>query len=854
MKKTTLLMALGAWNAGATPDGMFAKSVWKASTLKLNMRDTFTSPVKETNSNLSSPAPLTNDHHRNLADDANTDLELACDQAFFKCMPNIECVTCFSDLSQGEVDWATVTEETPCTDVIDYLTEKGYCNDLKKNNAGQDAFCAAFNACVPWYESKDKPDNGDGGNSTDVDIDCSILTECNWEGFHRGFLGDGICHENYPGCYNTKICNYDGGDCCEDTCKDDTSIAECGHDGYACRDPKSTKCDPSLSSECPGEDDADGKKTDDADDVSCASDETKYRLVMFDSFGDGWDLTKLSISPENDSSNVIFSGGLKDGAQGTEYICLSSSSTCYQVNVGGGIWGNEVSWEIRPLSEGTKSLAEGSSPMDCTFSVAGTACERTCSGKSNVDPTDDPEYKTYKELYTCIQEKCLIQVGVCMAQETCAPCFAEDSPDYCFANDSFNAVIDCGLCKCTDTWGEFCTTKKASPGAVIPSNSDQPDKKPCTSAETLQGSNAVLKFSNCTDFDEVAMMVTDFDTNNFGTLDTFEACAHSYNNDPGHGGKTAMFCMNILYEAINADISDDDEDPTSPKEAISALAGLVYNNAQEFCECANAASDLCPLCPSFIHFKTLLYESLDACKSLDEIDCAAWSEFQPKCKANLEDVFDRVDFSNKAQCDYVKTTCGDAGPFPAFRRLDCGGEISKASWDFYKTYARDCLQGDDGIPPSESPGDKTPAPTPPPSKGGGGSSVKTPIPTAKPYVPDGGGGYKPYVPSNDDDDTGSDSKPKTSHFWRNILIMGVLGGGGYWYYKRHSESFSFIRYRQAPRNFGGSDGNTLYNGLAMESGASNFEPPSLPPPPSAMGFQPQQYPPAGQSYPQAGNQ
>ena len=58
----------------------------------------------------------------------------------------------------------------------------------------------------------------------------------------------------------------------------------------------------------------------------------------------------------------------------------------------------------------------------------------------------------------------------------------------------------------------------------------------------------------------------------------------------------------------------------------------------------------CPMCPSFMRFKTLLYESLDACKALDEIDCDAWSEFYPKCKTNLETQFQQVDFRNKAQC------------------------------------------------------------------------------------------------------------------------------------------------------------------------------------------------------------
>jgi hypothetical protein len=69
---------------------------------------------------------------------------------------------------------------------------------------------------------------------------------------------------------------------------------------------------------------------------------------------------------------------------------------------------------------------------------------------------------------------------------------------------------------------------------------------------------------------------------------------------------------------------------------------------------------------------------------------------------------------------------------------------------------------------------------------------------------------KPYV-SNDDDNTPKDypsagkkkkDKTGTSHFWRNILILGVVGYGAYFYYKRNNDSFAFVRYRNAPRNFG----------------------------------------------------
>jgi hypothetical protein len=107
---------------------------------------------------------------------------------------------------------------------------------------------------------------------------------------------------------------------------------------------------------------------------------------------------------------------------------------------------------------------------------------------------------------------------------------------------------------------------------------------------------------------------------------------------------------------------------------------------------------------------------------------------------------------------------------------------------------------------------------------------------------------KPYV-SNDDDNTpkeypsaGKKKKDKTgsSHFWRNILILGAVGYGAYFYYKRNNDSFSFVRYRNAPRNFG-QESEMMMGGSALTMADSgNFEPPSLPPPPSQMGM-PQQH-------------
>jgi hypothetical protein len=274
----------------------------------------------------------------------------------------------------------------------------------------------------------------------------------------------------------------------------------------------------------------------------------------------------------------------------------------------------------------------------------------------NKNPNDDPNYKTYKDMYNCMLKVCVIQVGACQQDPSCAPCFGEEAPEFCFANDKFNAVIDCGVCRCSGNEGEtseFCQ-KKATPGAVVPlpTGPGAPfTPRPCSAEETLKGSSAVMTFAHCSNFDEVSMMITDFDENNFGALDTFEACAHSFQNENLHGGRTALGCMQILANAMKNQSSADGGDV--PNEAVAALAGLLYHNAEDFCECASKASAECPLCPSFKRFKTLLYETLDACKALDEIDCDAWNEFYTPCKNNLVQMFGNADFTNAAQCKYI---------------------------------------------------------------------------------------------------------------------------------------------------------------------------------------------------------
>lgn len=634
--------------------------------------------------------------------------------------------------------------------------------------------------------------------------------------------------------FSLPVCGYDGGDCCEDTCK--PGYVDCGHEDFVCRDPNSSKCERSLNPKCENK----GDKKNEIPVPVCEDGATVYRVIMFDSFGDGWDNTKLDISDAASISTTILETTLKDGSQGTDYVCLSKTPACYQVEVKGGVWGKEVSWEVRPMSEGAPSLASGGSPMTCTFPVAGDSCENTCTGKTGADPTKDPDYKEFKTMTQCINDKCPVQIGACEADDVCVNCFKDVPADYCYADDFFNALLDCAICKCTDSTGsDYCNSKNA-PG--IPSSSGGDDdaftQDPCSPAETVTGGNAVLAFGKCSDFDQASMMVTDFDQNNFGMLDQFESCSHAYKNRSDRGGHTALGCLQIL---VNAKDGAFNEETTAPKEAVQALASHLYDKPKEFCDCAQRASKDCPLCPSFMNFKTLLYETLDACQSLDEIDCDAWAEFAPKCQGNLVAEKGGADFttSTEEKCKYVHDGCGGAGPFPVFRRIDCDKEVSADAWSFYAQYSNSCLSDQEPIPTPPGPGPTpvpptppAPTPTPPAPPAPSTDDYITPVsPTdKKPYVPPEERGKKKKKKKSADG-----SKPKKkSHFLRNMFWLLVVGGGAYYYYKNYGFDFSFLQRYRRFRPLAAYDSNNMYTGLTMESSTS-FQPPTLPPTPIDMG-------------------
>lgn len=786
----------------------------------------------------------------------------SCDLSIFKCYESDDCNKCFAEIEKAEIDWTSVSVNTPCSEVVELLNKKHSCNYLGKKGKGYESFCDTFDSCLGTSPPKDE----DGKQV--VAPDCDKLESCEWEGMHAGFVGDGTC-QDYE-CYNHKICKYDGGDCCEDTCKSG-SLLECGTDGFQCRDPESKKCNPYLVENCENPDakkqeEKEKKqekkdKEDNPPDVTCPYGETPYRLFQYDSFGDGWDSTNMKITSNN--GKEIYKGSLADGFKGTEFICLSAEPACYNVDLVGGVWGNEVTWEIKPIRAGTRSIAQGGSPMKCQFPVAGDKCAQTCDHfPTKKELSNDPEYKTYKKLFSCVKTKCVIQLGSCAKSNVCNPCLGnKDSNDDCYSNSEYNALVECSLCNCAEqvSTASFCenkapdqsksNTKSKTNSTVVPQ---------CNSDQIKKGSGAAMKFSKCSNIDSVVATLSTFDQNNFGELDLFEDCAHVFAREPLHGGKKALECMNILVNAIKnrrlsheshitndptknidsfhhqfsgfmstifktLEASKQSKKPETPEAAISALAEKIYKDGENFCGCATEATKQTPACSSFINFKVLLYESLDACQALDEIDCAAWEEFHAQCKKNLQLQFQNIDLRSKKQCDYIEDRCGGAGPFPAFRRLDCDKEIPKQAWDFYLDYSNKCVKG---VLPPEPHQNPRPAPSP--------NNKHKSIPYHSPTTPYVAPPDSTAEPSNvEPDPYVPEEKKHKHHFFLFFVLFCSVGAAGYWYKKRKMDYFDYTRYRRVRARNYGQDGN-MFEGLSGNNAASSFEPPSLPPPPSQL--------------------
>lgn len=194
--------------------------------------------------------------------------------------------------------------------------------------------------------------------------------------------------------------------------------------------------------------------------INCTDAEILHEVIMRDSFGDGWDSRELVITRIGDdektekvttemidysyyiqtrkvtygngkvdlskikfnnstipaktemmihnvtagpllTSNPVFKGGLTEGPAQFGYACLQPNR-CYHARLPGGMWSNEIQWEIRQAFSGVNQtrnqtiIVNGGSPSDCVFRVVGDSdsiiddiCPNECHipGQAPLRPT-----------------------------------------------------------------------------------------------------------------------------------------------------------------------------------------------------------------------------------------------------------------------------------------------------------------------------------------------------------------------------------------------------------------------------------------------------------------------------------
>ncbi len=106
--------------------------------------------------------------------------------------------------------------------------------------------------------------------------------------------------------------------------------------------------------------------------------DTEVVLNMNDSWGDGWNGANLTLTGDNGTSfgpYTIISGG-----SGTETICLPDD--CYSVNITGGSFPGEVSWN---LTENGTIISSGGAPaaLSGAFSIGSANCAPPCPIPTN---------------------------------------------------------------------------------------------------------------------------------------------------------------------------------------------------------------------------------------------------------------------------------------------------------------------------------------------------------------------------------------------------------------------------------------------------------------------------------------
>ena len=116
-------------------------------------------------------------------------------------------------------------------------------------------YCANITANGTWYPVCSPCYDEDGQTCAGLGLSIDSCDKCAGCAVqHLEWLNDGYCDNTLI--YNTLKCNWDGGDCCESTCREPADAVSwaCGTDApYACQDPAASDYESTCATDCFGE-------------------------------------------------------------------------------------------------------------------------------------------------------------------------------------------------------------------------------------------------------------------------------------------------------------------------------------------------------------------------------------------------------------------------------------------------------------------------------------------------------------------------------------------------------------------------------------------------------------------------
>ncbi|GMH61438.1 hypothetical protein TL16_g03253 [Triparma laevis f. inornata] len=122
---------------------------------------------------------------------------------------------------------------------------------------------------------------------------------------------------------------------------------------------------------------------------SCSQGKVAYTLTMKDSYGDGWNGNKFSLTNKENNVKLYSDLTIANGREATQSLCIPDG--CFEAQASGGSYANEISWKITKASGA--SLVESQQTSSKDFCLTNFAAASSSVAPASDTPSFDFSYE-----------------------------------------------------------------------------------------------------------------------------------------------------------------------------------------------------------------------------------------------------------------------------------------------------------------------------------------------------------------------------------------------------------------------------------------------------------------------------